>query len=123
MITGRVTPDREAVIGIEVAGPSDRSHRIEAVIDTGYNGHLTLPSQLIGTLHLAFAGHRRGMLADGSDLLLDVYLATVIWHGKPREVLVSQAEGAALVGMSLLRGSRLKMDVVDGGHVAIEELP
>ncbi len=122
MITGEVSADREAIIRIEVAGPSEWPRRVEAVIDTGYNGHLTLPSQLIAALDLPFAGHRRGMLADGSDLVLSVYLATVIWHGEPREVLVSEARGAALVGMSLLRGSRLTMDVVDGGHVAIEGL-
>lgn len=122
MIPGEVTADREAIIRIEVAGPSEQSQRVEAVIDTGYNGHLTLPNRLIVALDLPFAGHRRGMLADGSDLLLDMYLATVIWHGEPREVLVSEARGAALVGMSLLRGSRLTVDVVEGGHVAIEEL-
>ena len=122
MITGNVTADREAIIPIEVAGPSGQSQPIEAVIDTGYNGDLTLPSRLIEALQLPFGGHRRGALANGSHLLLDVYLATVISHGKPKEALISQAECAPLVGMSLLRGSRLTMDAVEGGDVVIEEL-
>ncbi len=122
MITGKVTTDREAIIELEVARPSQELQSIEAVIDTGYNGCLILPSRLIAALELPFAGHRRGALADGSPVLLDMYLATVIWHGKRQEVLISQAEGARLVGMSLLRGSRLTMDVVDGGDVVIEEI-
>lgn len=122
MITGRVTADREAIIRIEVAGPSEQFEPVEAVIDTGYNGDLTLPDGVISALRLPFGGHRRGTLANGSGLLLDVYLATVIWHGKRRDVLISQADCAPLVGMSLLRGSRLTMDAVDGGDVVIEEL-
>ncbi len=122
MITGKVTADREAIIELEIAGPSRQFQPVEAVVDTGYNGYLTLPGHLITALQLPFAGHRRGTLADGSVLLLDVYLATVLRHGKPEEVLICQAKGAPLAGMSLLRGSRLTVDVVEGGDVAIEEL-
>ena len=35
MITGKVTADREAIIRIEVAGPSEQSQRVEAVIEFG----------------------------------------------------------------------------------------
>jgi len=68
-------------------------------------------------------GHRRGTLADGSVTRLDAYLATVVWHGQPKGVLISQTAGTPLIGMSLLEGSRLTMDVVDGGKVILEELP
>ena len=74
-------------------------------------------------LQLPFAGHRRGTLADGSVTRLDVYMATVVWHGQPRDVLISQAAGMPLIGISLLEGSRLTIDVVDGGDVTIDELP
>ena len=122
MITGRVTADREAIIGLEIAGPSLEFQPVEAVIDTGYNGSVGFPGRLIEALELPLAGHRRGVLADGSLLLLDLYLATVLWHGKRQEVLACRVEGAPIVGMSLLGGSRLTIDVVDGGEVAIEEL-
>jgi clan AA aspartic protease len=121
MITGRVA-NREGLIELHVAGPGQPAQQIEAVIDTGYNGYLTLPSHLVPGLRLRFAGHRRGTLADGSVTVLDVYVAVVIWHGREQEVLVSQAAGAPLVGMSLLQGSRMTMDVVEGGDIAIYEL-
>lgn len=67
-------------------------------------------------------GNRRATLGDGSMVVLDLYLATVSWHVQEREVLVLQAEGGALVGMSLLYGSRVVLDVVDGGEVTIATL-
>lgn len=122
MITGRVT-DREAAIELEVTGAGQPPLRIQAVIDTGFNGYLTLPSHSVSMLRLQFAGHRRGTLADGSVTVLDVYMAVVVWHGREEEALVSQAAGAPLVGMSLLHGSQMTMDVVEGGDVTIRELP
>lgn len=89
------------------------------MIDTGFNGYLTLPSATVAALKLTFAGNRRGTLADGSVTILDVYLATVVWHGRKREVLISQTVGMPLVGMSLLEGSKLSMYVVDGATVTI----
>ena len=123
MIAGKVTTDREAVIEFQLAGPARQTREIQAVIDTGYNGYLTLPGHLITALQLPFAGYRRAALADGSILVLDAHLATVLWHGRQQQVVVARADGAPLVGMSLLRGSRMTMDVIDDGDVAIDELP
>jgi predicted aspartyl protease len=41
MITGKVTPNREAVIEVEVSGPTLPQQEVEAVVDTGFNGYLT----------------------------------------------------------------------------------
>lgn len=122
MIHGKVH-SREVVIELEVFSPGQSPRQIEAVIDTGYNGYLTLPSDLVSALRLAFAGHRRGRLADGSVTRLDVYLGRVLWHGRDKEVLISEAPDTPLIGMALLEGSRLTIDATDGGDVTIEELP
>ena len=119
MITGAVH-SREARIPLEVAGLNQVPQPIEAVIDTGFNGSLTLPETLIREMDLPFAGHRRGMLADGTIARLSLYLATVTWHGTQREILVSETAGAPLVGMSLLEGDRLVIDAVEGGDVRVE---
>ena len=122
MIRGTIR-NRESIIELEVYGPGQPAQQIQAVIDTGYNGYLTLPGRLVTALQLPFAGHRRGTLADGSVTRLDVYLASVVWHGRQIDVLISQTAGVPLIGMSLLAGSRLTIDVVDGGDVTIDELP
>lgn len=99
-----------------------RQREVEAIIDTGFTGFLTLPWDVVTALGLSLVGNRRATLGDGSVVVLDLYLATVLWHEQEREVLVLQAEGGALVGMSLLYGSRVVLDVVEGGEVTIATL-
>ena len=120
MITGQVTANREAVIELEIGSSNKQIEKVEAVIDTGFNGYLTLPSDLVNRLNLQLAGNRRATLGDGNTVVLDVYLAKVTWHGQEREVLVLQAEGGPLVGMSLLYGNRVILTVVNGGDVTVD---
>ncbi|MBM3242361.1 clan AA aspartic protease [Candidatus Poribacteria bacterium] len=122
MITGNVTVQREAIISLEVVGSDQQIQRVEAVIDTGFNGYLTLPRNLINRLKLQLVGHRRATLGDGNIVVLDVYFTTVLWHTRAQEVLVLQADGGPLVGMSLLYGNRVTLDVVDDGDVIIDTL-
>lgn len=122
MITGVVTANREATIRLVVAGPNQRLEEVEAVIDTGFNGFLTLPSQVIRILTLPFIGNRRVMLADGRLVVLDLYLTTVLWNEREREVLVLPGEGDPLIGMSLLYDHRVIVHVIDHGEVIIDTL-
>ena len=123
MMTGVVTANREATIRLVVAGPDQRQEAIEVVIDTGFNGFLTLPNHVVRALNLPFAGHRRATLGDGCSVVLDLYLATVMWNEEEREVLVLQAEGGPLIGMALLYGYRVIFNVVENGDVIIDTLP
>ena len=123
MMTGRVTANREAVIELEVVGSEQRREKVEVVIDTGFNGYLTLPSDAVSRLKLQLAGNRRATLGDGNTVVLDVYLAKMIWHSNEREVLVLQTEGGPLIGMSLLYGNRVTLTIVNGGDVTIDPLP
>ena len=122
MITGKITTNREAIIELEVIGLNQSTKKVEAVIDTGFNGYLTLPNDLINYLKLQRAGSRHVTLGDGNVVVLDVYLAMVLWHRQQREVLALEADGGSLIGMSLLYGSRLVLEVIDNGDVTIESL-
>jgi predicted aspartyl protease len=62
-------------------------------------------------------------LADGSQVTLRQYEASVVWDAATRDVLVLEADGGPLVGMALLRGSRMTMDIEVGGMMRIEMLP
>ncbi len=94
--------------------------RIEAVLDTGFTGHLLPPPSVVSELSLPRIGSSRPTLADGSIGLMSVHLAQVVWHGRERPVRVLASEGGSLIDMALLHGSRLEMDVVPGGEVVIE---
>jgi clan AA aspartic protease len=123
MITGNVTADLEAIVPLIVLGASGQQQPLDAVLDTGFSGYLTLPPGLIASLGLAWLGREQGILADGSVELFDVYRAAVLWDGRPRPVEVDAADGSPLLGMALLQGHELRMEVVAGGGVSIVALP
>ncbi|MGH3089491.1 MAG: hypothetical protein ACRDSJ_19545 [Rubrobacteraceae bacterium] len=67
MITGHVTLDgREAIIPLDIIGRDGQIHRIEAVLDTGFTGYLTLPTDVAGSPGLPRRGSETFVLADGS---------------------------------------------------------
>src|SRR5262245_25546111 len=121
MITGMVKYD-EGRIRIKVKGFRGREREVEAIIDTGYTGSLTLPPALVATLGLRFRSVERALLADGSECLVDVYHAKVVWDRQVRRVLVEEADTEPLIGMRLLRGYELKMQIRYRGKVAIKRL-
>ena len=123
MITGVVTANREAMVLVTVLNSQGRDVMVDAVIDTGFTGFLTLPALLVATLGLTFAGTTQATLGDGSDVLIDVFEAMVLWDNRVRQVTVLAAEGGALVGMSMLFGYRLILEGAAGGLVQIEALP
>lgn len=122
MITGVVSADGEATISVRVMSPAGREHEVTGVIDTGFNGHLTLPADVINHLDLSFHSATLAMLGDGRQVALSRYEASVQWDGRRLEVMVLEADGGPLIGMSLLNGHRLTIEVVTGGSVIIETL-
>ncbi len=122
MLSGRVTPDKEAVVAFEVQGTDEKKVEVEAAIDTGFNGFLTLPKTLIEELDLRFLGTGQAALGDGNEVEMDLYLAALRWTEGVRNVFVLEAEGGVLVGMLLLDGCRVILDVEEEGTVSIESL-
>ena len=123
MITGIVTVAREAVISLTVRGPNGQEQEIEAVIDTGFDGSLTLSPALIAALGLPWRRRGRALLADGNESVFDIYEATVIWDGTARRVSVDEVDVMPLVGMALLYGYELTGQIVEGGRVLLKPLP
>lgn len=123
MITGIVIAYRQATIHLPVRGPAGQERGVEAIIDTGFDGSLTLPPALIATLGLAWRRRGRAMLADGSESLFDIHEATVVWNGVPRRIAVDAADTDPLLGMLLLHGYELTVQAVEGGSVLVKALP
>ena len=82
MIQGLVNAALEAVVTLTVQGPTGQSREIEAVIDTGFSGFLTLPTALVGELGLPYQYRSRAILADGSEAFFHVYDVTVLWDSQ-----------------------------------------
>jgi clan AA aspartic protease len=122
MIHGIVNSCREATLPLVVANSNGQRQVIDTVIDTGFNGFLTLPSAIIATLALPWNASDIVTLGDGSETLFDLYAATVIWDGQYREIDIAESETEPLIGMALLYGYRLQIDAIEGGSVKLEAL-
>jgi clan AA aspartic protease len=122
MIHGVVNRNCEATISLVIGNENRQTKLIDAVIDTGYTGFLSLPREIIVTLELPWTGIDRGTLGDGSEVSFEVYAARVIWDGEYRDIPVNEAETDPLVGMSLLYGYDLRIQAIEGGSVTINAL-
>ncbi len=120
MIQGEVNAAYEAVVTLPLKDPEGRTRDIEAVVDTGYSGFLTLPPGLIDDLGLPFAYMGQAFLANDAEVDFDVHYVTVLWDGQPRDIEADATGSTPLVGMLLLDGHSLNIEVESGGAVVIK---
>ena len=120
MIQGVVNASHEAVIALQLLGPEGRRRDIEAVIDTGYSGFLTLPTELVAELELPFAYIGKAFLANDAEIEFDVHYITAIWDGHPRDIEADATGSTPLLGMLMLERHSLNIEVERGGRVAIQ---
>lgn len=122
MITGEVDTLLMAVIPIDARLPDESTQRLSAVVDTGFDGGLTLSREQIEQLDFPHVGTRKIDLGDDSTTTTDVHLGTILWDGEPRPVMVLRAGNTPLVGMQLMENHRLTIDVWRGGELQLESL-
>jgi clan AA aspartic protease len=123
MITGVVNTDLEATLRLRVSGGSGLSLDVMVVIDTGYDGALSLPLAAIQTLSLPPPTSGQVTLADNSRRIVNFYDAEMLWDGQRRPVRDLCVEADPVVGTALLKGYKLDADFVDGGPVVLRALP
>jgi clan AA aspartic protease len=104
---------------IELPGHAG-SVRVEFVLDTGFEGYLSLPASVVQRLDATYAGAQTSRLADGTEIVGPLYSLTLLWNGEPREVDVLVFENNPLLGVFLLTDCHLDIDMTEGGEVLIE---
>ncbi len=105
-----------------VPGSSLGTREIECVVDTGFEGFLTLPSSAIAKLGLPYIGEINANLADNSNVATNVYLATILWDGVEKDVAVLGMGHRPLIGTALLEDYHLSIDFCDGGTVLVDDI-
>lgn len=120
MIEGEVNTALEAVVSLRLQGSDGRTRDIQAVLDTGYSGFLTLPTALVAELGLPFAYMGQAILANDAEVDFDVHYATVVWDGEMRDIEADATGSTPLIGMLLLDRHNLNIEVEDGGRVIIQ---
>ena len=119
MIEGFVNANHEAVVPLSLRGPEGQTREVDAVIDTGYSGFLTLPAALVADLGLPYVFSSSATLADDTEVGFRVHRATVLWDSSPRNVEADAVGSTPPVGMLLLDGYSLYVEVAAGGPVVI----
>ena len=89
------------------------------IVDTGFNGWLSLPPDLIGQLNLEWKRRGRAILGDGSECVFNVYEAIVVWDEDYLTTPIDEADSEPLVGISLMEGYQFMVQVFEGGKVEI----
>ncbi len=123
MIHGTVNEYREACVALRLRGPTGSETVVPAIVDSGYNGTLTLAADIVSMLALPQQSSSLGELADGSLVTVNVHNAKIEWGNSWRPISVSAIGEESLVGMRLLLGNELKIVVIPGGDVSITPLP
>ncbi|WP_392535839.1 clan AA aspartic protease [Nostoc sp. C117] len=119
MITGFVNIEFEPIIPLPIRRADGKVFTQDAIVDTGFNGWLSLPPDLIAELNLKWKRRGRAILGDGSECVFNVYEAIVIWDDTFLTIPVDEANAEPLVGMSLMEGYQLTMQVFEGGLVEL----
>src|SRR5579862_5671073 len=122
MITGIVNKKLETEIDMPVYGPTKTYIDAHFIIDTGFDGEISLPPDAIATLGLRRAWPRRTIHADGRSVYTQTYRARISWDDELRDVIVNPTERYCLIGAQLLKGFRMTADFVPGATVTIERI-
>lgn len=119
MTRGRFAPAGEPLVPIVVRGARDVP--MDALLDTGFSGALTLPTSVRRLFRGRKAvGEAEVELADGTTVFERLYEVAVTFDGEDRTVHASFTRSQeALVGMELLRDHRVVIDHARG-EVLIE---
>jgi clan AA aspartic protease len=122
MIFGKVAENLDPCMDLTVCLPDGRREPFSAVIDTGFNSELAAPPTWLEKLGAVDAAPTEVRLADDTVLEVPCYSLTVLWHGQERRIRAIAAGEEVLIGMRLLRGSQVKIDVEKNGSIEIGPL-
>jgi clan AA aspartic protease len=122
MIIGMVNADFEPIIPLSVCDSDGKIYTQDAIVDTGFNGWLSLPTDLITQLNLRWKRRGRAILGDGSECVFNVYEAVLVWDGDLLTIPIDEADSEPLVGMSLMEGYQLTVQVFENGLVELSKV-
>jgi clan AA aspartic protease len=121
-MNGIIADGLEPIVVLTILSRNGDAVEVTVVVNTGSTGELTLPTTAIRDLELTWSTTDRVTLADGSVANCEVYQAMIDWFGQTRTIAVYEMDGAPLLGMELMQGCRLSMDVLPDGRLEISPL-
>ena len=100
MISGVVNEQLEAVVSLQLRGPNGDVRMVDAIVDTGYDGYLTVAPRMVTELGLPLASTGRARLADGSVISLGIHNGTITGDGQALLLELDEADTTPLFAMA-----------------------
>ncbi len=112
----------QARLNVAFRLPNRPDVQIEFVVDTGFEGALTLPPAAVAALQLPFLQEMSANLANDESVKVDVHVATIVWGADERDVTVLSMGNRPLLGTTLMQACHLGVDFADGGAVSLTNI-
>jgi clan AA aspartic protease len=112
----------QARMEITLCSPMQPAVKIECVVDTGFEGFLTLPTAVVEDLDLPYLAPIDANLADNSRIVTNVHQGVILWNGVQRVVPILAMGRRPLIGTALLEDYHLSVDFCEGGTVLVDEI-
>lgn len=110
MLKGHITFEDDAIVKI-VLILKDTHIQKDAVVDTGFNGYISIPKDVMSQSNWYEFGQESYELATGEIVQEPVFIREVIFDRKKRTVLALQTKGSdILIGTKLLSGRLCEFD-------------
>jgi clan AA aspartic protease len=123
MLRGWLREDRQAVVELELLLRDGSRRPVAAVIDTGFDGQVSLSRHLVEELDLllTYQGSVDVELATGAIVDQDVYSGTVYFDGRElsTDILITDTADS-FIGTGLLDGKLLLINFATG-EVAVDD--
>lgn len=114
MLRGQVNQRGEPVVAIMLQ-LKEELREFPAVVDTGFNGYLSVPRSILVESGWEFLGFEDYELASGQIVREWVYWGTILFDRELMEAYVVATDSEdILIGTGLLRGKRLVIDFRTG---------
>ena len=121
MIEGIVNNFDEPIIKLDICLSNNNSKKVNAIIDTGFNGYISIPTTLIEASNWDFLGTEEYELANGDIVEEKVYLGKIVFDGDELQVFsLTNRTNDVLIGTKVLKNKILKINFKDL-KVTIEE--
>lgn len=110
MLEGRVNRHGEPIVAIHLVLRA-KPGTFPAVIDTGFNGYLSVPERLLKQSHWQAIGTEKFEIATGAIAEQEIFLGEIVFDGQrsPAYVVATQAKDI-LIGTKLLTRKLLSIN-------------
>ncbi len=120
-MNGTVNESLEALLPVMLLDREGQPFEVDVVIDTGATNWLALPVEIIDELQLPQLDYEQVTFVDGQVIDYKTYACQMLWLGRVLTVQAIELNADPLLGMRLLEGCRLTIDVRAGGAVRVSD--